>query len=73
MKKIAVIGAGQMGAGIVQVSAQAGYQVVMSDLSLENAQKAKAFITKQLERAVSKEKIEAKAAEETLNSHYAGG
>lgn len=67
MKKIAVIGAGQMGAGIVQVSAQAGYQVVMSDLSLENAQKAKAFITKQLERAVSKEKIEAKAAEETLN------
>ena len=33
--KIAVLGAGQMGAGIAQVSACAGYEVVMIDISKE--------------------------------------
>ena len=35
MQIIGVIGAGQMGAGIAQVSAQAGYRTVLSDISLE--------------------------------------
>ena len=37
IKKIGVIGAGQMGRGIAQVSASAGYQVVMSDREQELA------------------------------------
>lgn len=57
MKTIGVIGAGQMGAGIAQVSAQAGYAVLLSDVSVERAQGGKDGIAKQLARAVSKEKI----------------
>ena len=57
MKTIGVIGAGQMGAGIAQVSAQAGYAVLLSDISVERAQGGKDGIAKQLARAVSKEKI----------------
>ncbi|MFD1033225.1 3-hydroxyacyl-CoA dehydrogenase NAD-binding domain-containing protein [Sphingomonas hankookensis] len=57
MKTIGVIGAGQMGAGIAQVSAQAGYAVLLSDVSVERAQAGKDGIAKQLARAVSKEKI----------------
>ena len=57
MKTIGVIGAGQMGAGIAQVSAQAGYDVLLSDVSVERAQGGKDGIARQLARAVSKEKI----------------
>ncbi|GAO40348.1 3-hydroxybutyryl-CoA dehydrogenase [Sphingomonas changbaiensis NBRC 104936] len=57
MKAVGVIGAGQMGAGIAQVSAQAGYRVFLADVSREVAEKSKAGIAKQLDRAVSKEKI----------------
>ncbi|WP_188056248.1 3-hydroxybutyryl-CoA dehydrogenase [Sphingosinithalassobacter sp. CS137] len=57
MKTVGVIGAGQMGAGIAQVAAQAGYRVLLSDLDLAHAEKGKAGIAKQLDRAVAKEKI----------------
>ncbi len=57
MREIAVIGAGQMGAGIAQVSAGAGYHVMLSDLELPLAQKAKAGIAKSLDRMVEKEKL----------------
>jgi 3-hydroxybutyryl-CoA dehydrogenase len=57
MNSVGVIGAGQMGAGIAQVSAQAGYTVFLADISLDVAEKAKAGIAKLLDRAVSKEKI----------------
>jgi 3-hydroxybutyryl-CoA dehydrogenase len=54
---IGVIGAGQMGAGIAQVSAQAGYRVLLSDISLEAATKGRDGIAKALDRLVEKEKI----------------
>jgi 3-hydroxybutyryl-CoA dehydrogenase len=57
MQTIGVIGAGQMGAGIAQVSAAAGYRVLLGDVSKERAEAGKAGIAKQLDRAVSKEKI----------------
>ena len=57
MQTVGVIGAGQMGAGIAQVSAQSGYQVLMSDISVEQAEKAKAGIGKLLARGVAKGKI----------------
>ncbi len=67
MKTIGVIGAGQMGAGIAQVSAQAGYAVLLSDMSVERAQAGKDGIAKQLARAVSKEKITQADADATLD------
>jgi 3-hydroxybutyryl-CoA dehydrogenase len=67
MREVGVIGAGQMGAGIAQVTAQAGYHVYLSDLKIELAQQAKAGIGKALERMVAKEKISAEEAETTLS------
>jgi len=58
MDKIAVIGAGQMGAGIAQVSAQAGYGVYLSDISVERAQQGKDGITRQLAKLVEKGKLD---------------
>jgi 3-hydroxybutyryl-CoA dehydrogenase len=66
MKTVGVIGAGQMGAGIAQVSAQASYRVLLSDMDVARAEKGKAGIAKQLARAVEKEKITAQAAEAAL-------
>ncbi len=74
MKTVGVIGAGQMGAGIAQVSAQAGYRVLLSDMDVERAEKGKAGIAKQLARAVEKEKITAQAADAALaNIECVGG
>jgi len=74
MKTVGVIGAGQMGAGIAQVSAQAGYRVLLSDMDVERAEKGKAGIAKQLTRAVEKEKITADARDAALaNIECVGG
>ncbi len=56
-KTIGVIGAGQMGNGIAHVAALSGYDVVMSDVSSEQAEKGLAVITKNMARQVSKEII----------------
>ena len=53
INKIGVLGAGMMGAGIAYVSAKAGYDVVLKDVSIEAAQKGKGY----------SEKLEAKALE----------
>ena len=58
-RRIGVIGAGQMGAGIAQVSAVAGYDVVLMDVSGEQLAAAKKRIGKLLERQISKETISA--------------
>jgi len=66
MQTVGVIGAGQMGAGIAQVSAQAGYRVLLSDVAQERADAGKAGIARQLARAVDKEKITAEARDAAL-------
>lgn len=66
MQIVGVIGAGQMGAGIAQVSAAAGYRVLLGDVSYERAEAGKAGIAKQLARAVDKEKIDAAMRDATL-------
>jgi len=63
MNKVGVIGAGQMGAGIAQVTAQAGIAVLLCDVDLALAEKAKAKIAQGLARLVEKDKITAAAAE----------
>jgi len=51
---VGIIGAGQMGAGIAQVSAAAGYDVVLADISDEQLKRAIANIDKNLGRQVTK-------------------
>lgn len=66
MQAIGVIGAGQMGAGIAQVSAQAGYRVLLSDVDLETAEQAKVGIARQLDRLVEKDKLVPGARDQAL-------
>lgn len=57
INKIMVIGAGQMGAGIAEVCATAGYEVLLCDTSEQSLQAGIARIAKNLEKNVSKERI----------------
>ena len=57
IKKVGVVGCGQMGGGIAQVSAQSGYQVVVSEINDELLNKGLAAINSSLTRSVEKEKI----------------
>ena len=57
--KVGVLGTGTMGAGIVQVFAQAGHEVLMRSRNQSTLDKAIAMIDKNLERLVSKEKMTA--------------
>ncbi len=57
MNKIAIIGSGTMGAGIVQVCAQAGYSVVMRDINQDALDRGMKSIDKNLGRLVSKERM----------------
>ena len=54
IERVAVLGAGQMGAGIAQVSACAGYEVVMIDISQEFVDRGMGTISSSLEKLVSK-------------------
>lgn len=56
MNKIMVIGSGQMGNGIAQVAAQAGYNVLLNDISIEYAQKGLDSIERNLSHDVKKER-----------------
>ena len=66
MQAVGVIGAGQMGAGIAQVSAAAGYRVLLGDVDQARAEAGKAGIAKRLNRDVEKGKIEAAARDRLL-------
>lgn len=57
IKKIGVIGSGQMGSGIAHVCALAGYDVALSDLSLEKIESGLASINGNMARQVQKEQI----------------
>ncbi|WP_298668500.1 3-hydroxybutyryl-CoA dehydrogenase [uncultured Sphingomonas sp.] len=66
MQSVGVIGAGQMGAGIAQVAAQAGYRVLLADVDKARAEAGKAGIAKRLARDVEKEKIDAATRDRVL-------
>jgi 3-hydroxybutyryl-CoA dehydrogenase len=57
IKQVGVAGAGAMGAGIAQVFAQVGFDVVLFDVSAEQLEKAKVEIAKNLAGAVAKGKL----------------
>lgn len=54
IQKVMVIGAGQMGSGIAQVCAQAGYEVRLNDIKQEFFERGIGVITKNLSRDVEK-------------------
>jgi 3-hydroxybutyryl-CoA dehydrogenase len=57
MKKIGVLGTGTMGAGIIQVLAQSGYEVVLRARRQTSVDGGIAKVTKNLEKMVAKEKL----------------
>ncbi|MDO9530014.1 MAG: 3-hydroxyacyl-CoA dehydrogenase family protein [Syntrophales bacterium] len=57
LNNVGVIGAGAMGSGIAQVSAVAGYNVVLQDVYSDALERARASIEKSLSKMVSKEKM----------------
>ncbi len=63
---ILIVGAGQMGAGIAQVSLQSGFHVTLADVSAEALAKGKSGIEKGLAKLVEKGKLEAAAREAAL-------
>ncbi|MDD4366159.1 MAG: 3-hydroxybutyryl-CoA dehydrogenase [Eubacteriales bacterium] len=66
MKKIGVLGTGTMGAGIIQVMAQSGYEVVLRARRQTSVDGGMAKVKKNLEKMVAKEKITEKDKEEIL-------
>ena len=71
--KVAVIGAGTMGSGIAQAFAQTdGYEVILTDINLEFAQKGQQRIAKGLQSRVDRGKMEQAAADQ-VNARITAG
>ena len=67
IERIAVLGAGQMGNGIAQVAACAGYEVVMIDIKQDYLDKGLAAIENSLSRVVKKERMTQQDADEAIS------
>jgi len=61
IRTVGIVGAGQMGAGITQVMAAAGFNVLLTDTSDQALQSAISKIDQNLERQIDRDKISAKA------------
>lgn len=71
--KVAVIGAGTMGSGIAQAFAQTeGYEVILTDINLELAQKGQQRIAKGLQSRVDRGRMEQEAADQ-INARIKAG
>ena len=57
IKKVGIIGAGQMGSGIAHVCGLSGYDVLLNDINQERLDEAIVEITSNLERQVTKGRI----------------
>ncbi|NLL18563.1 MAG: 3-hydroxybutyryl-CoA dehydrogenase [Clostridia bacterium] len=67
IKKVMVVGAGQMGSGIAQVAAAAGLHVILNDIKDEFVQRGLGVIEKNLSRSVAKGRMEEGEKEEILS------
>ena len=71
--KVAAIGAGTMGSGIAQAFAQTeGYEVILTDINLEFAQKGRQRIAKGLQSRVDRGKLEQAVADQVIARIKAG-
>jgi 3-hydroxybutyryl-CoA dehydrogenase len=68
LKTVAVIGSGQMGQGIAQVSAMSGYQTFVFDVSTEQLARAKKNIEGLLSKGIEKGKVSTEEKEKTVNN-----
>lgn len=68
VEKVMVVGAGQMGSGIAQVCAQAGYKVLLNDLKLEFVERGLGVINKNLTRNVDKGRLTEEQKQAVLNN-----
>ena len=66
IKKIGILGAGQMGSGIAQIAAGRGYQVVLRDIKQEFCDKGLKTIRSSIEKRIAKGKATAEDLEKTL-------
>jgi 3-hydroxybutyryl-CoA dehydrogenase len=66
IKRVGVLGCGLMGSGIAQVSAQAGYDTIVREVSDELCERGIGGIGKQLGKAVEKGKLSAEDRDATL-------
>jgi 3-hydroxyacyl-CoA dehydrogenase / enoyl-CoA hydratase / 3-hydroxybutyryl-CoA epimerase len=64
--KLGILGAGQMGAGIATVAAQKGIEVVLKDISAENAERGKAYAEAFYDKGISKGKMDEAAKAQCL-------
>lgn len=64
--KVGVVGAGMMGAGIAYVSAKAGIDVVLKDVSIEAAEKGKAYSEALVKKGVQRGKVSQEKGDELL-------
>ena len=65
--KVGVLGAGMMGAGIAYSTAIKGVPVVLKDVSVENAEKGKAYSQKLLDKKVSQGRMTAEKRDQVLS------
>ena len=68
MQKVGIVGCGQMGAGIVEIAAKAGLDVVAKEINDDLLGKAQARVEKSLRRAVEKGKLDEAGMESALGS-----
>jgi 3-hydroxyacyl-CoA dehydrogenase/enoyl-CoA hydratase/3-hydroxybutyryl-CoA epimerase len=65
-QRVAVLGAGMMGAGIAYICARRGMEVVLKDVSLEAAEKGKGYSVGLLDKAVQRGRVTQEARDEVL-------
>ena len=65
--KVSILGAGMMGAGIAYATATKGIQVTLKDVSIEAAEKGKAYSQKILDKKVSQGRLTVELRDQTLN------
>jgi len=73
IRRIGVVGAGTMGHGIAQVSAQSGYEVVLVDAAPEALERGRSQIAKGFERLVGKGKLSPEDRDQALARLSTGG
>ncbi len=68
IKKIMVVGAGQMGGGIAQVAAQTGIKTLLNDIDMSIVEKRKKFIESLLDKGIAKGKLTEENKNSTLSN-----